>query len=91
MPAAATVGQTLRPTTLLIFGNPKGGTPVMDAYPEAALDLPLRLLVWQEHDTVKVGHINFDAFARRYGIPENDPLLAPLRHAVDALVALIIG
>jgi uncharacterized protein (DUF302 family) len=38
----------LRPTKLLIFGNPKGGTPLMVARPSVALDLPLKLLVWQD-------------------------------------------
>lgn len=42
--AAAGVGLTLRPTTLLVFGNPKGGTPMMDAFPLVALELPLKLL-----------------------------------------------
>ncbi len=44
--AAQSVGLTLRPTMLLIFGNPKGGTPLMDEFPLIALDLPLKLLVW---------------------------------------------
>jgi uncharacterized protein (DUF302 family) len=38
----------MRPTKLLIFGNPKAGTPLMLAAPEAALDLPLKLLVWED-------------------------------------------
>ena len=44
--AARQVGLDLRATTLVLFGNPRGGTPVMDAAPLAALDLPLRVLVW---------------------------------------------
>jgi uncharacterized protein (DUF302 family)/uncharacterized membrane protein YidH (DUF202 family) len=45
---AAKVGMSLPPTKLLIFGNPKAGTPVMAAAPSAALDLPLKILVWQD-------------------------------------------
>ena len=45
---AAKAGLALRPTKLLIFGNPKGGTPLMAAAPSAAIDLPLKLLVWQD-------------------------------------------
>ena len=45
---AAEVGETLRPTELLIFGNPKAGTPVMVAAPSIALDLPLKILVWED-------------------------------------------
>jgi uncharacterized protein (DUF302 family) len=45
---AETVGLTMRPTKLLIFGNPKGGTPLMLASPSVAIDLPLKLLVWED-------------------------------------------
>ena len=45
---AAKVGMKMRPTKLLIFGNPKGGTPVMLAAPSSALDLPLKILVWED-------------------------------------------
>ena len=47
---AATAGLTMPPTKLLIFGNPKAGTPIMLAAPSAALDLPLRVLVAQLPD-----------------------------------------
>lgn len=46
--AAAEVGLSMPPTTVLIYGSPKGGTPVMLATPSAALDLPLRVLVREE-------------------------------------------
>lgn len=45
---AANVGMKMPPTKLLIFGNPKGGTPVMLAAPTSAIDLPMKLLVWQD-------------------------------------------
>ena len=45
---AAKVGMKMRPTKLLIFGNPKGGTPVMLAAPSIAIDLPLKILVWED-------------------------------------------
>ncbi len=44
------VGLTMRPTQLLIFGDPKGGTPLMNAHPSIALDLPLKALVWEAED-----------------------------------------
>jgi len=44
---AAKIGMNMPPTKLLIFGNPKGGTPLMLAAPTTAIDLPLKLLVWQ--------------------------------------------
>jgi uncharacterized protein (DUF302 family) len=45
---AAKVGLSMPPTQLLIFGNPKGGTPIMIAAPLAAIDLPLKALAWQD-------------------------------------------
>lgn len=45
---AGKVGMKMRPTKLLIFGNPKGGTPLMQAAPSSAIDLPLKILVWED-------------------------------------------
>ena len=45
---AAAVGMTLRPTDLLIFGNAKGGTPLMHSVQTLGIDLPLKMLVWQD-------------------------------------------
>src|SRR6478735_1786255 len=45
---AAKVGMKMRPTKLLIFGNPKGGTPLMLAAPSIAIDLPLKILIWED-------------------------------------------
>jgi Uncharacterized conserved protein len=45
---AAEVGLTLRPTELLIFGNARGGTPLIQASQTAGIDLPLKVLVWQD-------------------------------------------
>ncbi len=47
---AEKAGFTMRPTKLLIFGNPKGGTPIMQATPTAAIDLPLKALFWEDGD-----------------------------------------
>jgi uncharacterized protein (DUF302 family) len=45
---AEKVGMTMRPTKLLIFGSPKAGTPLMVAAPSIAIDLPLKILVWED-------------------------------------------
>jgi uncharacterized protein (DUF302 family) len=47
---AANVGIAMRPTKLVIFGNPRAGSPVMIAAPSSAIDLPLKILVWQDAD-----------------------------------------
>ena len=46
--AAQTVGVTMRPMMLVLFGNPKAGTPLMQSYPTLAIDLPLKALVWED-------------------------------------------
>src|SRR5258707_12096876 len=51
---AAKVGMTLRPTELLIFGHPKGGTPLMLSRQTAGIDLPLKALAWQDDNRGKL-------------------------------------
>ena len=48
---AAKVGLAMKPTKLLIFGSPKGGTPLMQAAPTVAIDLPLKALFWEDADS----------------------------------------
>jgi uncharacterized protein (DUF302 family) len=63
---ARRVGLELRPTTLILFGNPSAGTPVMDAVPLAALDLPLRVLVWSDGEETHVSYFAPSTLAIRY-------------------------
>lgn len=60
MPAAeaGNAGLVLRPTTLVVFGSPAAGTPVMDAAPLAALDLPLKVLVWEDGGRTLVSYVS---------------------------------
>jgi uncharacterized protein (DUF302 family) len=66
--AARSVGFSLRPTTLIVFGNPRGGTPLMDEVPLLALDLPLKLLVWEQDGAVSVAYTPMSEVAARYGV-----------------------
>ena len=67
---AAKAGLSMRPTKLMIFGNPKGGTPVMVAAPTAAIDLPLKLLVWEdEQRVVWISWNSADYLSERHAIP----------------------
>jgi len=83
---AAQVGQSLRPTDLLIFGNAKGGTPVMQTAQTAGIDLPLKALVWQDANGIT-------------WLAYNDPVRIAVRHAaspdaqaaVDAMSKLLQG
>jgi len=67
---AAKAGKTLRPTTLLVFGNPQGGTPFMQCEQTVGIDLPLRALVWE------------DAFGQVW-LGYNDPAYIARRHSVS--------
>jgi uncharacterized protein (DUF302 family) len=87
--AAKTVGLPLRPTTLIIFGNPKGGTPLMDAFPLVGLELPLKLLVFEESDNVSVAYVTMSEIAARYGVAGMDERIAAMDRAVDALINMV--
>ena len=67
---AARVGLELRDTKVVIFGSPQAGTPVMAAAPPAALDLPLKVLVWADGDQTKVSYTSPAQLAARYGLSE---------------------
>jgi uncharacterized protein (DUF302 family) len=88
---AAKIGKSLRPTEVLIFGNPQGGTPFLECAQSVGIDLPLKALVWEDAaGEVWVG-INDPAFlARRHGVPEcpaADNLGKALSGLVEATVA----
>ena len=68
---AAKVGMTMRPTKLLIFGDPKAGTPLMIASPRSAIDLPLKILVWEDPDgNVQLTYNSPAYLGARHGLPE---------------------
>jgi len=80
---AAKVGMPMRPTKLLIFGSPKAGTPLMLAAPSIAIDLPLKILVWQdEQGKVWVSHNDPEYLRERHSLPQQ--LLANIA-VVEAL------
>jgi len=85
---ASTVGLELRDTKLVIVGSPKAGTPVMVAAPLAALDLPLKVLVWADESQTKVTYTAPRALAARYGLSEE---LAGRLAGIDAVTDAVIG
>ncbi|HEX4128030.1 MAG TPA: DUF302 domain-containing protein [Acidimicrobiales bacterium] len=86
---ARAVGLELRETTLVIFGNPAAGTGVMAASPLAALDLPLKVLIWAEPgQNASVSYTPPATLAARYGLsPESAAALEAVNVLTDALVA----
>jgi len=79
---AASVGMDLRPTTVVMFGSPKGGTPLMADNQTAGIDLPLKVLVWEDAaGRVLVSYNDPHWIARRHGIG------AGADAAVDAMAA----
>jgi uncharacterized protein (DUF302 family) len=66
---AVSVGMTLRPTILILFGNPKVGTPLMDQFPSLALDLPLKVLVWQLSSKTYLSFTNPKFIQKQHGLP----------------------
>ncbi|MGA8570065.1 MAG: DUF302 domain-containing protein [Candidatus Binataceae bacterium] len=68
---AAKVGMKMRPTKLLIFGNPKAGTPLMQASPSIAIDLPLKILIWEDAaGKVWVSYNSSTYLRERHHLPE---------------------
>ena len=66
---AEKVGMKMRPTKLLIFGSPKAGTPLMQAAPSVAIDLPLKILVWEDgQGKVRVSFNSAAYLQQRHGI-----------------------
>jgi uncharacterized protein (DUF302 family) len=85
---AEKVGLTMPPSTVLIFGNPNVGTPVMLVAPTAAIDLPLKVLAWEDSaGKVWLGYNDPKYLARRYGL--TDQQVAPLGVIADLVDAAV--
>jgi uncharacterized protein (DUF302 family) len=84
---AAAVGLALRETMVVMFGNPVAGTPVMEAAPLAALDLPLRVLVWSDRNQTRLGYTAPSELAERYQL--GDDLAARLA-GIDAVTDAVV-
>ncbi|TCK36353.1 uncharacterized protein (DUF302 family) [Paraburkholderia sp. BL8N3] len=81
---AQRAGLTMQPSQLLVFGNPRAGTPLMQAVPTLALDLPLKVLVWQDADDRVCLSYNATSYLQaRHGAP------AELMIPVDGIGALV--
>jgi uncharacterized protein (DUF302 family) len=83
---AAEAGLTLRPTELIIFGNARGGTPLMQGNQTAGIDLPLKALVWQ--DAANQSWISYNEpswIAQRHGLTNTDPVVNKMTALLRAI------
>jgi len=86
--AAADNGLKLRDTKVVMFGSPAAGTPVMDAVPLVALDLPLKVLVWDDGGQTRLAYTAPEELARRFGLSDElEGRLAAIHGLTDALIA----
>lgn len=90
--AATKVGMELRPTELLIFGNPKLGTPLMQSNQTAGIDLPLKVLVWQDATgSVQIGYVSPDTVVARHGIADRAEVVKKMGAALEGLTAAAVA
>jgi uncharacterized protein (DUF302 family) len=83
---AEKVGPSLRPTQALIFGSPKAGTPLMQSRQSIGLDLPLRVLVWEDEEGKPcLTYRRVEKLARRHHIAERDEAVKALDAGLDGL------
>jgi uncharacterized protein (DUF302 family) len=89
---AADVGLPLRPTEVLLFGNPKGGTPLMQAVQTIGIDLPLKALVWQDGSgTTWVSYNDARWLAQRHGLGHGvDAAINSMAGALDAVARAVV-
>lgn len=89
---AKAAGMELPPTEILIFGNPKLGTPLMQANPEVGIDLPMKVLAWQDKaGKVWVAYTAPDALKARYDIADRDEVFKAMAAALQALTKAASG
>ena len=85
---AEKVGMKMPPSQVLIFGNPKGGTPLMLASPSAALELPLRVAVWEDaQGKVWLGYNTVEYVSQRHAVNGKDELVKMLDGALDGITS----
>ena len=85
--AAEAVGESMSPATVLIVGNPKVGTALMQENPLLAIELPLKILIYEKEKTVNIRYEKISATAEKYNIKQNfgtaEKIDAAMRHLID--------
>lgn len=90
---AAGQGLELRPTELLIFGNPRGGTPLMQDRQTSGIDLPVKALAWQDEDgTVRLTYNRASWLAARHGLGcDSEAAVSAMEAGLETLIAQAAG
>ncbi|HYR23542.1 MAG TPA: DUF302 domain-containing protein [Chthoniobacterales bacterium] len=83
---ASAAGLVLRPTELIIFGNARGGTPLMQSMQTVGIDLPLKALVWEDASgTTWLSYNEPSWIAQRHNIPNAEPIVRKITAALSAM------
>jgi uncharacterized protein (DUF302 family) len=84
--AATEAGLTLAPTELIIFGNARGGTPLMQSVQTVGIDLPLKALIWKDTSgTTWLSYNEPSWIAQRHGLVDADPVVSKMSAALGAM------
>ena len=89
--AAEAVGESMQPATVLIVGNPKVGTALMQENPRLAIELPLKILIYEEDKTVNIRYEKISAIAEKYHIKQNFATAEKIDSAMQQLIKLAFG
>ena len=88
--AAEAVGENMQPATVLIVGNPKVGTALMQENPQLAIELPLKILIYKEGKIVRIRYEKISAIAEKYHIKRNFATAEKIDAAMRQLIKLAI-
>ena len=89
--AADEVGMELADEQVVVFGDPRAGTPLMQSDPRIGIELPLRVLVWRAPEGVLLGHIDPRALGARYDVAEHGGTLERMANLLSDVVAEAAG
>lgn len=89
--AARDVGMELEDEQVCLFGSPRGGTPLMQSDRQVGIELPLRMLVWSEHDGVRVGYRDPRELSGEYDLAEQQGALEQMAGLLAALAEEAAG
>ncbi len=88
---AREVGLDLADEQVVVLGNPRGGTPLMQSDPRIGIELPLRILLWREGDSVMLGYRDPREMGGEYAVAGHEPILEQMSHLLGELVAQAAG